>query len=363
MSAGNPGKEQRGGFAALARRRLVLPLAIFIADLALYALCISLAVTATQAPAKFALAILAGVFVSLLAIVGHDAVHKSFTSVPWLNRLIGTIAFLPALHPYSRWEHHHNRVHHRYTAQLGLDNAYPPMTVEDYARASAREKFLYRCRRSFAGQFTYYLLDLWLPKIFLPGRTERAGFHKRDWTDLVLVHAWLPVFVAGLTVSLHLATGRAWLAAFADAALFGFLVPFLVWNVFISMVTIVQHTGPDVRWIMPTGRPSTAAEKMGGTVHVVFPNPVDWLFHRVMQHPAHHIHSGIPLYTLRQAESDLASLLPDQPTIAKWTPLYHWRLTRECKLYDVKRRAWCDFSSQPVTALNVQPIAAQVSQS
>ena len=73
---------------------------------------------------KIGLAALAGVFIANLAIIGHDAIHNSFTRIRWLNRFIGTLAFLPALHPYSRWEFHHNKVHHRYVAQLGVDNAY-----------------------------------------------------------------------------------------------------------------------------------------------------------------------------------------------------------------------------------------------
>src|SRR5205085_8331558 len=98
--------------------------------------------------AKILLGVIAGVFIANLAIIGHDAIHRSFTSSRWLNRLIGTLAFLPALHPYSRWEHHHNRVHHRYTAQIGVDNAFPPMTVEQYRRASRPRRARYRFLRS-----------------------------------------------------------------------------------------------------------------------------------------------------------------------------------------------------------------------
>ena len=42
---------------------------------------------------------------------------------------------------------------------------------------------------------------------------------------------------------------------------------------------------------------------MAGTVHVVLPESVDRLFHRIMQHQAHHIHVGIPLQELKAAQS------------------------------------------------------------
>jgi omega-6 fatty acid desaturase (delta-12 desaturase) len=111
--------------AGITKRQVTLPLLIFTVGFSVYSACILGAVLATGLGAKISLAVLGGVFIANLAIIGHDAVHKSFTRLRWLNRVIGTVAFLPALHPYTRWEHHHNRVHHRYTAQIGVDNAYP----------------------------------------------------------------------------------------------------------------------------------------------------------------------------------------------------------------------------------------------
>jgi len=341
-----------GEFVALARRRLVLPVAIFALDLALYGAGVFGAVAATDLRIKFALSVLAGVAVSLLGIVAHDAVHRSFTSSRWLNRVIGTVAFLPALHPYSRWEHHHNRVHHHFTAQLGVDNAYPPMTIENYTSASWLTRVLYRWKRSLAGQAFYYFFDIWLPKMFLPVRRERESFRAADWVDVVTVQGWLLAFVTALTLWLHLETHRTWTDALLDAATFGFLVPFLVWNVFISFVTIVQHTGPEVRWITARGRPSTPSETMRGTVHVILPEPLDWLFHRVMQHPAHHVHSGIPLYALKKAEQELGTRRTDAPVLARWTPLYHWRLARDCKLYDPDRDVWCNFALETTSLID-----------
>lgn len=337
--------------ALLARRRVAAPLLIFTADIGLYALCVFGALTSGELWIKLLLSALAGVFVSLLAIVGHDAGHRSFTSVRWLNDLIGTVAFLPSLHPFGRWKHHHNLVHHRYTAQLGVDNAYPPMTVQAYERATAMARALYRFKRTLAGQAVYYLLDIWLPKMFLPGRRDRMALRPWDRFELALVWAWPFVFVGATGLLLHIVMDTSLSASLANAGLFGLLIPFAVWNLFISFVTIVQHTGPDVHWIAPTGRPSSSRQKIRGTVHIIFPELLDWLFHRVMQHPAHHIHSGVPLYALKQAETDLEAHSGDTATLsARWTPSYHWRLTRDCKLYDPHRDVWCNFAREVTSA-------------
>jgi omega-6 fatty acid desaturase (delta-12 desaturase) len=335
--------------ARFTKRRILLPGAIFGVSLLIYGACIAGAILAGSLAAKIMLSIIAGVFIANLAIIGHDAIHRSFTSSRGLNRLIGTAAFLPALHPYGRWEHHHNRVHHRYTAQIGVDNAYSPMTVEQYRAASPRQRLYYRFMRSPGGQPFFYMIEIWLPNMFLPLPREVRSFRGSDWIDLAIVYAWLAGFVAGLTyLSLSFSpAGQSFGASLGNALLFGFLIPFLVWNLFISFVTIVQHTSPNVRWVMPTGRPSTHEQKLRGTVHLRFPEAVDWFFHRVMQHIVHHVNPMVPLYAIKAAEKTVMAHEAGRVVIERWTPAYHWRLARDCKLYDTARDGWCDFRFVP----------------
>jgi omega-6 fatty acid desaturase (delta-12 desaturase) len=325
------------------RRRIALPIMIFAVSWFIYLFCATGAVVATSLAAKIILGVIAGVFIANLAIIGHDAIHRSFTSSRLLNRAIGTLAFLPALHPYGRWEHHHNRVHHRYTAQIGVDNAFPPLTLEQYRVASPAHRLYYRFMRSLAGQPLYYMIDIWLPKIFLP--SEARSFKPADWIDFAVVYGWITGFIAGLAwLALPQSGGRI-LPALWHGTLFGFLIPFLVWNLFISFVTIVQHTGPRAHWVMPTGRPSTHEQKLRGTVHVRFPDPLDWFFHRVMQHIVHHVNPMVPLYRLKGAEHIVIAGDPKRVVAETWTPAYHWRLTRDCKLYDPVRDGWCRFDA------------------
>jgi omega-6 fatty acid desaturase (delta-12 desaturase) len=333
--------------ARFVRRRLLLPILIFAVSLSIYGACVGAALVATGLTTKIFFGVIAGVFIANLAIIGHDAVHRSFTSSRWLNRVIGTIAFLPGLHPYGRWEHHHNRVHHRYTAQIGVDNAYSPMTVQQYQAASPGRRLYYRFMRSLGGQPFFYMIDIWLSKMFLPRLRETQSFRRADWADQILVYAWLAAFVIGLAFLSRGYSGQSFLAALGNAGLFGFLIPFLVWNLFISFVTIVQHTAPGVRWVLPTGRPSTHEQKLRGTVHVRFPEAIDWFFHRVMQHLAHHVNPMVPLYTIKGAEKTVVAQDPAKAVIVSWTPVYHWRLARDCKLYDPERDLWCDFDFAP----------------
>jgi len=327
----------------VAKRKLVLPLAIFMASVAAFAFCAVQAVLADSLAAKYAFGALAGVFTANLAIIGHDAAHRSFTRVRWLNRMIGTMAFLPALHPYSRWEYHHNQIHHCYTAQIGIDNAYSPMTPGQYRAASRMQRLYYRFMRSLIGQPFFYLVDIWLPNMFLPFLKSDHNLRTKDWLDIALVYTWLVAWILGLAALAYFGAHGTLKAALINSAVFGTLVPFLVWNLFISFVTIVQHTGPRVQWLMPTGRFSTHQQKLDGTVHITLPEVFDWFFHRVMQHLAHHANPVIPMYALKEAEKNVIATATAPVVVETWTPLYHWRLIRDCKLYDPQRQRWCGY--------------------
>ena len=334
--------------APFVTRHLLRPIALLAAEFALYAFAVAGAVLSVPLWEKLAFALVAGGLTATMAIIGHDCAHRGGTRFGWLNRLIGTIGFLPALHPLSRWAYHHNQVHHRYTAQIGVDNAYSPMTVEQYRAASPARRAYYRFQRSIWGQPLFYLVDIWVADIFFPGAKQRATFTGRDYFDLAVVYAWLAGLLSGLTwLSLHVGHAASLEAAFANAAIFGLLIPFLVWNLFISFVTVIQHTGPDVKWSVPTGRPSTTDQKLHGTVRIRFPEIIDILFHRLMQHTAHHLNPIIPLYSLKAAQHALEEGRGEDVISIRWTPAYHLRLTRDCKLYDPDADGWCDFDFKP----------------
>jgi omega-6 fatty acid desaturase (delta-12 desaturase) len=337
--------------APFATRHLARPIAFLVVEFALYVAAVAGAVLFTSIWAKLGCTLVAGALTSTLAIIGHDCAHRGGTRYNWLNRLIGTIGFLPALHPLSRWAYHHNQVHHRYTAQIGVDNAYPPMSVEQYRAASPAQQAKYRFSRSLWGQPMFYLTDIWARDIFAPRKAERATFAWSDWVDIALVYAWIPAMVGALAWLSHAyGATETWGGSFANAAVYGLIIPFLLWNLLISFVTVIQHTGPSVKWSIPTGRPSTTYQKMHGTVRIRFPEIFDLAFHRLMQHSAHHLNPIIPLYSLKKAQAHLEEGYGDDVISIRWTPSYHWQLTRDCKLYDPARDCWCDFNYQPTTS-------------
>ncbi|MEQ1755213.1 MAG: fatty acid desaturase [Micropepsaceae bacterium] len=346
-------KIDRMSLAHFAQRSAMLSTSIVLADLAFYALMVLGTITSDSLGLQLLFSFGAGTMIALTAIAGHDAGHQSFSNSKSLNRLFGTLAFLPALHPFALWEHHHNRIHHRFTAQLGLDNAFPPMTVEQYRQSSPWQRARYRFIRSLWGQPFFYLIDVWLMDMWLPFLKPDQKMTGRIWFDLALVYTYFAAFLAGAIALTMELKGIGLASATISVLIFTFAIPFLVWNTFISFLSIVQHTGPEVKWVLPTGLPSTTEQALAGTVHVVLPEWVDRLFHRIMQHQAHHVHVGIPLQHLVEAQHAVARTTGGM-LVRVWTPQYHWQLTRECQLYDPQTNTWRKFADcdAPAVALD-----------
>lgn len=349
-------KLDRMSLASFAGRSTAYSLTILMADLTLYAVMVAGTISAEGTGIRLLFSLGAGTMIALAAIAGHDAGHQSFSSSKSLNRICGTLAFLPALHPFSLWEHHHNRVHHRFTAQLGLDNAYPPMTVDDYRSAPRWQQLKYRFFRSAWGQPFFYLVEVWLFDMWLPFLKTSPQLTRRNWFDIALVYLYLSGFIALTTLLTLPHASGSMIQALLQALTFSFLLPFLVWNAFISFLSVVQHTAPDVKWIKPTGQPSTATQALEGTVHVRFPDFLDRVLHRIMQHQAHHIHVGVPLQNLTAAQKEVAEANANKLVIA-WTPKYHLEMTRRCKLYDPGSNSWATFEEALTTRDQVRKAA------
>ena len=75
-----------------ASRGLILPVVIFLTGFSLYLASAAGAVLAGSLALKITLAALSGAFIANLAIIGHDAVHRSFTRIRWPTKTTMTTA-------------------------------------------------------------------------------------------------------------------------------------------------------------------------------------------------------------------------------------------------------------------------------
>ena len=131
---------------------------------------------------------------------------------------------------------------------------------------------------------------------------------------------------------------------------FGFAIPFFVWNCLMGFVIYVQHTHPRVAWYDRRDEWTANAGYATTTVHVKLVRPLDGLIHYILEHGAHHVNMGIPLYRLKEAQARLSATLDERLKSEVFTWRYYWNTVRRCKLYDFAQHVWMDFDGRVTSA-------------
>lgn len=336
----------RGWLQPVSQRNTALAVGLLLLDLALFGLAIA-AVIGLRAPAlKLLGGAAAGLVIARLFILGHDACHQSFTAHRRLNRWLGRIAFLPSLTPYSLWDTGHNVVHHGYTNLKAFDMVWQPRTLEDYRALPPWRRLLERAYRSGWAPWLYYLVEMWWLRMYFPSRRYMPTRRTVYLLDSLLVTVAGVAWCGGLAVAAR-ATGQSvWLLLGA-----GFVLPFLLWNGLIGFVVYVHHTHPRVAWYADKAAWSAAQPFVSTTVHLRF-KPVlgidmGRLLHNIMEHTAHHVDMGVPLYRLRQAQAILEARMPGCIVVQDFSWRWYFDTACRCKLYDYAAARWTGFEGSP----------------
>jgi omega-6 fatty acid desaturase (delta-12 desaturase) len=286
-----------------------------------------------------------------LFVIGHDACHGTLVASGRGNRLLGRLALLPAWHPFSSWVYSHNTLHHGWTNLKGREPAFPPFTKEEYDALPAWRRLLERFYRSPAGVGIFYAVDFYLKRLLFPRVGHRPPQRRAFQRDRLLV---LGFFAAQLTAAWFLSgltpdrrTPRALLTIFAVVP------PWVVWVWFMGFVSYIQHTHPRMAWYDNVEEWTFYHVQLRSTAHVVFPWPVERLLNNIMDHPAHHLDPGIPLYELPRGQQLLERSCPEHAVVIHWTPADFLRTCAACKLYDFRRHCWTDFTGTPTTPLGL----------
>ena len=320
------------------------PIAIFVFDLTLYAGATTIAVASDLVAIKILAGCVSGLLIGLLFVVGHDACHGSFTPKPRLNRLIGMVAFIPSAHAFSLWALGHNRIHHRYTNLKEIDYVWRPFSKPEFDALPMHRRILERIYRSISGHGLYYAYEIWWKKMLFPNVSE-VPERRREYTadSLLAVMGNLLVVASILLLAKHYHHG--WLSSLLVA----WLLPFVVWNWLMGFMIYQHHTHPSVAWFDNTEDWEYWESQIECTTHIKFPRIFNFILHNIMEHPAHHAFTAIPLYKLSRAQERLEQHLSARMTVVRWTPRDYFRTVTDCKLYDYQTHRWLDFTGQPTT--------------
>lgn len=321
----------------------LLPFAVLALDLALFAGGSALVLLAGSFTLKLvgSLCVTAGIV--RLFMIGHDACHGSFFASAKLNAVVGRIAFLPSMTAFSLWEVGHNTAHHGFNNLKGRDQVWAPLSKAEFDAFPRYRRALERLYRSGLGWGAYYLVEMWWKKLYFASRKEIGSSRRKYRLDSLLVTTgavlWLGVVALAASV-----TGQS----FALLAVLAVLVPFLLWNATIGFVVYLHHTHPGIAWFRNRQEWQRNRAYLTATARVRFPFGIDRLMHGIMEHNAHHLNPGIPMFRLRAAQKVLQGRFPDLCDYR-----LDWRAyldsVRRCKLYDFAEHAWLDFSGR-VTA-------------
>ncbi len=321
-------------------------LALVVTDLVLFSALLSAAVLLTDPLLQVLAGIMTGLVIGRLFILGHDACHQSLTGHRGLNRWIGRLVFMPSLTPYSLWDVGHNVVHHGYTNLKDFDFVWQPPSLETYQSMPAWRRLRERIYRSGWAPGLYYALEIWWKRMYFPSRqimpTRRVIFTADCLLVTGVAIAWLAALVYGAVVT---GQSTAWLMGVA------FVLPLFVWNALIGFVVYVHHTHTQVDWYDNKRDWSAASPFVSTTVHLTFGSGVGTFLHNIMEHTAHHVDMGVPLYRLKKAQALLEAKLPGRIIIQPFSWAWYFKTARACKLYDFEQRCWTDFAGRPTSAV------------
>lgn len=311
------------------QRSTMRGLALVARDLAVYAIAVA-GLVATDNPLLLVpLWLLAGLAVSGLFVLGHDAAHGALFDSKRLNAVIGRITMLPALHATEVWIFGHNRVHHGHTLRQGMDFVWHPLTVAEYQHLGHLAKLRHRFEWGPCGAGAYYLREVWWNKMVRFRKPQRwASVMRRDQ---LLVAAFA---ASALALSLGVA-GPAGLWVWFKVV----VVPFVLFCQVIGWVVHVHHIAPDIRW-WPRREWNRFRGQVEGTT--VFTGPPGWelFLHWIMVHLPHHVDMQIPCYRLPEAATAIAAAFPDEVDERPISVSDYLHSVRNCKLHDFETGTW-----------------------
>jgi omega-6 fatty acid desaturase (delta-12 desaturase) len=282
--------------------------------------------------------VFAGLAISALFILGHDTAHGSLFRSDRLNRLLGQLAMLPALHVFEAWIFGHNRVHHGHTVRETMDYVWHPLSPAEYAALSKPRRALHRLEWSLLGAGIYYLIEIWWKKMirFDPPEKHREAVHGDR--RVVLLYA------AGASAA-ALGAGAAFYGSAAGAIWMWFkvlAVPFLIWNYSIGITVYVHHISEDIAWAERRAWTKWHGQ-MEGTTIIHLPAWLNVFYHNIFLHVPHHVDMRIPFYNLPQAAAALREHYSEVIRERGYSLGEYLRTTRACKLFDFERGVWCDY--------------------
>jgi omega-6 fatty acid desaturase (delta-12 desaturase) len=317
----------------------------FASDYALFLAGTALALLADAIWLRVLGALVAGLKMSSLYAIAHDAAHNTLCANRRVNKLLGVIAYLTGFYNYRLRLYDHLLRHHPMVNGPQPD-AYRPLSLEQYRALpkwrQAWERFM-RSANPLAWMAYATTMRLMKSETF-PKKTMPADVRREAWGYAALMFGYV-----GTAIGLLAWWSWGHPALFAERFVFAAVLPFLFFQMNQAIVVYYQHTDPRIPWFAEGDlrHLQYGAEQL--SVHIAMPRWASSLVHHMFCHAAHHVCPSVPCYRLYDAQAKLNELLGDSAVVLPFTPSALLDVFRRCKLYDYAEHRWLDFDGNPTT--------------
>lgn len=242
--------------------------------------------------------LIAAPFLVRIFIIFHDCCHSSYFKTAWANELVGYIAGVLTLTPYTDWGQAHIR-HHATAGNLdkrGVGDIWT-LTVEEYIAAPKLKRITYRIFRNpfflfgFGPAFVFLILQ----------RFSQKGIQHKGRLSVYITN------LASLTVAL------------LAGSLIGYKTFFIIQlPITIIAATLglwlfyVQHQFEEVYWARNEVRDSLKAA-LEGSSYYKLPKVAQWFTGNIGLHHIHHLNPSIPNYNLQACHDEIQKLQHIEP--------------------------------------------------
>ncbi|VAW92305.1 hypothetical protein MNBD_GAMMA21-1203 [hydrothermal vent metagenome] len=342
-------KQLQKELAVYVKPETIKGMILFVVDISMYILAIVLVLASSSWILKLIGGIIAGIKMANLSTLAHDAAHNSLTGSRTLNKYLAIIGFTPGLFNYALWLHDHHFLHHRKTNEEHPDS-YVPLSKQEYDALTAFGKFKYRMYRAPTIWIfgLYYIIERWWKVKFFPRAHMPRQVQRQAWFQFSYLMLYISAYLILLVIApLYSSTSTL------EAVIYGFVIPFYVYQTLYSFTVFVQHNHYRIPWFKEARPREGDGQQAYITVQLVFPKWLSTAVHNVYDHTAHHVHPAIPSYHLPAAQDKLNKMIGGRAVISKFSLGWLYSLMRRCKLYDHENHYWTDFDGNPTTRVTL----------
>lgn len=229
------------------------------------------------------LSVIASGFLIRIFIIFHDCGHRNFFKTKKANETVGKIMGILAFTPFYRWHDQHG-VHHATSANLdkrGIGDVWT-MTLDEYQKASGKERFIYR---AFRNPLVLFLIGPVIVVLFT-NRFTNKSLTKKEKRNMYFTN----IVLLGIAAAISLVIGiKAYLLIQLPIILIAHAIG--LWLFYI------QHQYDEVIWERdPRWEYKSAA--LHGSSFLKLSPVLQWFTGNIGFHHVHHLSPKIPNYNL-----------------------------------------------------------------